>query len=278
MWGWKPWVGPFFPPRTKPSAFLHAYSKLLNTVEGNTTFYALPDIATVERWRDEAQPGFKFCLKVPKSISHERRLVAANAETEAFCDRLMRLGEHAGPAFLQLPPSFAARQLPDLARYLEKWPAQHLLAVEPRHADFFGGAGEAPFDALLRAHGMARCIFDTTALFALPATHSAAVSEAQQRKPRFAQRSTRTANFAFVRFVGQPDLDANGPWLEALADRIAACLSDGNDAFVFFHSPDDTDAPTLIRAFHARLNARFTVPPLPAWGDAAAPIQGGLFD
>ncbi len=79
MWGLKSWVGPFFPPKTKQAAFLSAYSRRLSTVEGNTTFYALPDIATLERWRDEAAPGFKFCLKVPQSISHMRKLIGAEA-------------------------------------------------------------------------------------------------------------------------------------------------------------------------------------------------------
>lgn len=277
MWGWKPWVGPFFPPKTRQAGFLAAYSRLLNTVEGNTTFYALPDVATVDRWRAEVPDGFKFCLKVPQTISHRRKLINAEAETAAFCERLERLGPRAGPSFLQLPPSFGARQLADLERYLARWPAGLSLAVEPRHDDFFGGAAEAEFDALLRARGIARCVFDTTALFEMPAAHSAAVSEAQARKPRFALRDTRTAGFAFVRFVGQPGIDGIVRHLDAWAARCAAWLRAGDDVFMFFHCPDDTDAPGLIRAFHARLAARIELPPLPLWGPDAAPSQGSLF-
>jgi uncharacterized protein YecE (DUF72 family) len=277
MWGWKPWVGPFFPPKTKPAGFLSAYSRLLNTVEGNTTFYALPEIATVERWRGEVPDGFKFCLKVPQTISHQRKLLGAEADTDAFCDRLERLGDRAGPSFLQLPPSFGARQLPDLTRYLDRWPRAFDLAVEPRHSDFFGGPGEADFDALLRAHNAARCIFDTTALFELPQTHSTAVREAQERKPRFALRDTRTADFAFVRFVGQPELSSNARHLDAWAARTATALRTGEDVFMFFHSPDDTDAPALIRDFHARLTTLIDLPPLPIWGQDAEPTQGTLF-
>ena len=79
IWGLKGWVGNFFPAGAKQRDFLALYSRRLNTVEGNTTFYAIPDQTTVERWRDETPPGFKFCLKFPKIISHQLRLRNAEA-------------------------------------------------------------------------------------------------------------------------------------------------------------------------------------------------------
>lgn len=236
MWALKSWPGPFFPSGTKPRDFLASYSRRLNTVEGNTTFYALPEPATVARWRDETPPGFRFCLKFPQAISHQRKLAGAQQDTDAFIDRLRILEDRRGPAFLQLPPSFGARMLPALAAYLAALPGDLQIVVEPRHADFFGPA-ETEFDALLRAHRAARGIFDTSALFALPASDSAAVRAAQERKPRFATRATRatrTAQFSFVRFVGQPGRDANRPWLEAWARHAADWLAAGDDCYFFF--------------------------------------------
>lgn len=276
MWGLKTWTGRFFPAGARPREFLALYSRRLNAVEGNTTFYAVPDPATVERWRDETPPGFQFCLKFPQSISHRRRLKNAQAETAEFLDRLERLAQagRCGPAFLQLPPTFTGRHLETLADYLAGLPRDFRYAVEPRQADFFGGPAEAALDELLRRHNVARGLFDTSALFSLPADHSPAVAEAQRRKPAFPLRATRTAAFAFVRFVGQPEAPANRAWLAAWAERAAAWLAAGEEVFFFLHNPDDTFGPEMARLFHALVAERHPVPPLPEW--APGPRQPTL--
>lgn len=277
MWGLKTWVGDFFPAKTPAKAFLALYSQRLNTVEGNTTFYALPTADTVTRWREEAAPGFRFCLKAPQTITHYKRLKDCAAETAALLNRLEILGEKAGPTLLQLPPTFNVTHLPALARYLAALPRQWRWVVEPRHADFFdAGDHEARFDDLLRQYGAAQGIFDTTALFALPADHSPAVTEAQSRKPRFPLRRARTAPFAFVRFVGQPAVADNAGPLQAWAQAAAGWLADGEDVFFFLHNPDDTHAPAMARLFHAQVSALAPVPPLPVWG-APPPPQPALW-
>ena len=42
VWGLKGWVGNFFPAGAKQRDFLALYSRRLNAVEGNTTFYVIP--------------------------------------------------------------------------------------------------------------------------------------------------------------------------------------------------------------------------------------------
>lgn len=278
MWGLKTWAGPFLPAGTKQKDFLAAYSRRLNTVEGNTTFYALPDAGTVQRWRDETPAGFRFCFKVPQDISHRRRLVNAEDMTADFIDRLQLLGDRCGPAFLQLPPTFGGKQLPQLAAFLRNWPRHLPLAVEPRHADFFGSA-EAEFDALLRAQGMARCVFDTTALFSLPASNSAEVAEAQSRKPRFAVRRPAANPFSFTRYVAMPDVAANEAWLAPWAAHVAEGVRAGRDVYFFLHHPDDTHAPAVARLMHRLVSQQVAVPALPEWGEPAddAPHQATLF-
>ncbi len=54
MWGYKEWIGNFFPSHTAPGDFLRLYSRRLTTVEGNTSFYAIPSAETVTRWYSEA--------------------------------------------------------------------------------------------------------------------------------------------------------------------------------------------------------------------------------
>ena len=72
MWGYKEWVGEFFPPRTPQSEFLRLYSRRLTTVEGNTTFYATPNAETVARWRVETPSTFRFCFKIPRARNQPR--------------------------------------------------------------------------------------------------------------------------------------------------------------------------------------------------------------
>jgi uncharacterized protein YecE (DUF72 family) len=273
LWGQKTWAGNVFPKGAKQKDFLAAYSRVFNTVEGNTTFYAIPNAGTVMRWRNESAPGFKFALKVPQVISHHKRLKHAGAETAEFVDRMRLLGERNGPCFLQLPPTFTAKHLPDLAAYLEAWPHDLPIAVEPRHADFFDAAvAEAEFDALLRRRNAARCIFDTASLFSARA-EGANVAEAQRKKPRFPTRFTRTGPFAFVRFVCQPQIEANRAWLQPWAERVVEWLRAGDDVFFFVHHPDDTFAPGGIRLFHSMVAGLIDIPLLPEWGEPMHPLQ-----
>src|SRR5579864_182982 len=104
MWGYKEWVGNFFPARTPASDFLRLYSKKLSVVEGNTIFYALPSSETIARWRQETPATFRICPKVSRSISHEARLESKRDETLFFVERVRELGTRLGPIFLQLPP------------------------------------------------------------------------------------------------------------------------------------------------------------------------------
>ena len=92
MWGYKEWVGNFFPARTPASDFLRIYSRKLNVVEGNTIFYALPSSETIARWCEETPPTFRICPKVSRSISHETRLEDGRDKTLLFVARMRELG------------------------------------------------------------------------------------------------------------------------------------------------------------------------------------------
>src|SRR5262249_50788769 len=165
IWSNKAWVGTFYPSGAKQHEFLSIYSRRLNAVEGNTTFYGLPTPETVTRWRAETPPGFKFCLKFPKAITHEHRLREAEADTAEFLTRLNQLGDRAGASLLQLPPSFGSGDLPTLMRYLDQLPPlPGGCAVEVRHPAFFGGPAEDALEAGLRERDAARVLYDQRGL------------------------------------------------------------------------------------------------------------------
>jgi len=276
IWGAKFWVGNFFPPKSKQHDFLSLYSRRLNTVEGNTTFYALPSPDTVKRWVSDTPPDFRFCLKFPKLISHEKRLVGAELETRVFLECVAGLDGRAGPSFLQLPPTFSAKSLPTLETYLAALPKDFRYAVEVRHPDFFKEPDEAALDDLLRRYDIARCVFDTRGLREADPVDDPALRKAQQEKPHVPVRFTRTASFAFVRFVGHPTLEENAPFLEEWADKVAGWLDNDDDVFFFCHLPDDKDVPPMCRDLYARVNARFGLPPMPEW-DENGLVQDRLF-
>ena len=85
-WAHRPWVGRFLPADTRPGSELHAYSRCVNAVEGNTTFYASPQPATVAKWASQASAGFRFIFKVPQTITHHKRLRDIDDEMRAFLD------------------------------------------------------------------------------------------------------------------------------------------------------------------------------------------------
>jgi uncharacterized protein YecE (DUF72 family) len=277
MWANKSWVGSLFPPGSRPRDFLSLYSRRLNTVEGNTTFYATPTAETIARWREETPSGFKFCLKFPQTISHRRRLQGAEAETAEFLERLEQLGDRCGPSFLQLPPTFGGRDLPRLAAYLEALPRRAAgYAVEVRHPGFFDAPAEADLEALLRGRGVARVLYDQRGLrSAEPADEG--TRTAQARKPNVPVRFTRTAAFAFIRYISHPDLPSNAPLLDEWAEKVAGWLSAGDDVYFFCHHKNDHYAPMLARDFHARVAARHTLEPLPPWDEPPLVKQGSLF-
>jgi len=253
QWSNKRWVGELFAPQAQPADFLKQYSSVFNTVESNTTFYALPKPTTVEKWREETPAGFRFCFKFPKVISHQLRLQNAQQETQAFLNLLAPLGERLGPFFLQLPPAFGVNALSALENFLKALPTEFTYAVEARHPDFFNAMiAEEKFNGLLQALNVARVVFDTRGL------HAAEVPEddfdtldAKRRKPKVPVRFIATNQYPFVRFVGHPVIEKNDFHLSQWASAIVKWLEEGKKPHLFMHAPNDFYAPRLARYFHA---------------------------
>ena len=251
MWANRDWIGRHLPATTKPGEELSAYAHLLTAVEGNTTFYALPGPDTVSRWAEQTPENFRFVFKLPRTITHERRLRNADAEVRQVVDLLAPLGERRGPITAQLPPSFGPEDLPVLDRFLARAPSDVEWAVEVRHRAFEArGSAERELDELLRRHGADRVIIDTRSVFAGPRTTPAEI-EAFERKPRLAVRPVATGRTPIVRFIGQTDLDANEPFWRKWIPALCSWLDAGLEPIVFLHTPDNLDAPALARTFHA---------------------------
>lgn len=284
IWSFKGWVGNFYPDGTKPSEFLHEYATRLTTVEGNTTFYAVPSQKTVENWAAEMPETFRFCPKIPKAISHEGSLTDNIDRAHAFVDIMRLFGTRLGPMFLQLPPRFSPKLLGGLKAFLSAWPSDVRLAVEVRHLDWFDSQNDETLDQALTEYNMARVTIDTRPIRSLQGDKILAGStydsllEARERKPDVPVIPKRTSDFVFVRYIGHPEMEINRPFLDEWGSYFSSQIKAGADVFVFCHSPDNFIAPYICRELHQRVSKNVDISPLPWDGiKPDVPEQPSLF-
>ena len=150
-------------PRAERAAFpevgthLERYAARLPAVEINSSFYRPHRPATYARWAAGVPAAFRFAVKVPRAITHDARLAAAEAPLDAFLAEATALGPRLGCLLVQLPPSLAFE--PDVARaFLVALRERHAgaVAIEPRHASWF----TRPVARLLAGHEVARVAAD----------------------------------------------------------------------------------------------------------------------
>lgn len=277
MWAQRAWVGRHLPADTVPGQELVPYSRLLDAVEGNTTFYASPPALTIRKWASQARPGFRFVFKAPRTITHERRLRDVAGPLADFVDLLQPLGDLVGGITLQLPPSFGPGDLEALDTVLREAPGPWPWSVEVRHAQFFGGDGKTALHDLLRRHGAERVVLDTDSLF-LRTPYTEAGREEWRTKPRLPLLAEPLTDHPIVRFIGSdhPEITDDGlrRWHEPLADWI----EEGRSPTFFVHTPDNTRSPELARRLHTDVTALVPgLTPLPEPMELGSPLQPTLF-
>ena len=274
-WSENAWREGLYPQNARPAEFLGLYAQVFNAVEGNTTFYARPAPATVERWAQSLPGHFRFTAKFPRDISHGGDLREQNHAAEDFLQLLRPLGARVAPLWLQLPASFGPQRLAELASFMDA--LERPLAVEVRHPEFFAkGDSERLLNRLLKDRGVERICLDPRALFSCTSTDPA-VLHAQAKKPRVPPRPAAFTQFPQVRFIGRPELQANDPYLVPWIDKVAGWIEEGRTPYVFLHTPDNHRAPELARRFHQQLSERLPgLPALPELHQPQATEQLGL--
>jgi len=222
QWSHPAWPGQLLGMNAKPAEHLAHYARVFNTVEGNTTFYASPTPETVQRWADAVPDHFRFSLLAP-------------------------LHDKLGLLKLQLPARFGPDGLPRLQAFFERLPGEFRYALEVRHPDFFAkGEAERALNRMLMEKGVNRIMLDSRPLFSVPAT-SAALVDAQGKKPRLPVHLLATASAPVVRLIGLPDPAANHPFLPGWLPRWQQWLAEGKDLYLFIHTADNVQAPELAR-------------------------------
>jgi uncharacterized protein YecE (DUF72 family) len=267
VWGCRNWTDSIYPNGTPADDFLRWYSSSFPTVEGNSTFYAVPPIATFQKWRDSSAESFQFCFKFPRTISHYAKLKNCNDELHEWLNRLAVLHDAGklGPTFLQLAPSFSFSYFTQLEKFLRQLPRDWPWAVEVRHQDWFDmGDQESQLDELLQELAIDKVLFDSRPLNSMEASDQTE-TESQSRKPKTPFRTSITGKRPMLRLIGRNNAEEVFAYWEWWADQIATWIEAGHQPWIFTHAPDDTFAPGIARILHDLI--RIKRPELPALPD-----------
>jgi uncharacterized protein YecE (DUF72 family) len=206
---------------------LERYARALTAAEVNSSFHRLHRHTPWGRWARSVGPSFRFSVKLPKTITHERRLGGIDAPLDAFLAEIALLGDKLGPLLVQLPPSFAFAEAPLLA-LLDRL-AAHAVVVEPRHPSWF----EDYVNALLAERRVGRVAADPAIV------------------PRAAEPGG-WEGLRYFRLHGSP-VTYRSPYAPAFLDAVAAQLRPG-DWCVFDNTASGAALPNALELL-SRLRA-----------------------
>ena len=128
---------------------LERYASVFHGVEINSSFHRSHRASTWARWAASVPESFRFAVKVPKTISHQKKLVDCEALAQAFAEEASALGDKLAVLLLQLPPKLAfdaALAESFLAHLKTLSPAR--IACEPRHPSWFEDEADGLLDRL----------------------------------------------------------------------------------------------------------------------------------
>ncbi|WP_323717995.1 DUF72 domain-containing protein [Paracoccus aminovorans] len=194
---------------------LERYGAQFSAVEINSSFYRPHRRTTYERWAASVPSGFRFSVKLPKAITHERRLKGCEALIERFAEETSGLGDKRGPILVQLPPSFAYPG-ETAERFIDELQAaiQGPVVLEPRHASWF----RPEVDRMLEGRRVARVAAD-------PA------------KPALAAQPGGWSGLVYFRLHGSPHIYESLYGRDAVEDhakRVASLAVRGVDIWTIY--------------------------------------------
>jgi len=212
------WKGSFYPPSLPAARMLPYYAERFSTVEINYTFYRMPTAKLVTGWAAQVPADFRFTLKAPRRITHDRRLRGVGDALRAFLDAAAELGPRLGALLFQLPPTFK-KDLGALDEFLTTLPPRVCGAFEFRHESWL----DDEVYARLRERNLALCIADSE----------------KRSTPAIA-----TADYAYFRLrdegYTEPDI---ARWAGVVRDLAGRC----REVYVYFKHEDEGKGPEFGR-------------------------------
>jgi uncharacterized protein YecE (DUF72 family) len=216
---YKEWKGRFYPEKFPADQMLHFYASHFGTVEMNNTFYRMPSEKLLMDWAAEVPETFRFGIKAPQRITHQKRLNDAGEDIGYFLKTVNVLGNKLGPTLFQLPPNMK-KDLPRLEAFLASLPNRWRAAFEFRHPSWY----EDDVFAALRGRDAALCIAET--------------GEDNDPPP------VATASWGYLRLrkveYGESELAG---WAERVRQQA------WEEAYVYFKHEDEATGPRLAGEF-----------------------------
>jgi uncharacterized protein YecE (DUF72 family) len=218
---------------------LTRYAARLPVAEINSSFHRPHRLTTWQRWHDSVPDSFRFSVKVPKVITHQKKLVDCVQELDEFAAQSGTLGHRLGVVLVQLPPKLAFNEnvaVDFFSALAARTRAR--IACEPRHPDWFA----ANVDIVLERLQVARVAAD-------PAICDAA------------GRPGGWPGLSYWRLHGSPVI-----YRSSYSDRIATYASElereaqaGREVWCIFDNTASSagagDALALARATHSVVSA-----------------------
>ncbi len=137
-WSYDGWKGPFYPTDLDYRYWLSYYSQIFDFVEIDSTFYRMPSSFMVNNWNKRTPYNFKFAVKFPKVITHDKRLKDVAKDIEKFYDAMEPLYDKILVFLMQLPPSLQIAEGLDLIKNLKyTLDPSFRYAIEVRHHSWF---------------------------------------------------------------------------------------------------------------------------------------------
>lgn len=247
------WHHPDWYPLLSQDEILDTYSRHFSTVEGNSSFYGLPSESSIQQWNEKAHHSFRFCFKFPQSITHKKNLRHCEQEVAEFLKRVEPLGDRLGVLWMQMGNAFDSSDIHVFERFVSRLPAEFTYGIEVRNLDFFRkDETEKRFNQILMQSEINRASFDTRALFKYP-KDDPATRESLAVKPRMPVHAIATGQHPMVRFIAPLELELSYEFLAPWVQKVNQWISEGRQPYIFFHTPDNRQAPELAVYFNEQL-------------------------
>lgn len=235
----------FYPRGTKSGEMLEIYAKAFETIEVDSTFYAVPPGSTVENWYKKTPQDFTFSLKMPQEITHEYGLrEPAFPILDEFCERVLLLKEKLGSVLIQLPPNFEASKenAQALRNFLAYLPGKIRFAVEFRNREWLV---EWTYEELSK-NKVALCAVEGNWL---------------PRETMFEALQKQILDFGYVRFMGERDLQTFDRVVRPQDANLAMWkgeieTSKAKDIFIYFSNFYEGFAPESVNKLRGLLGQK----------------------
>lgn len=209
-----------YPPAFRDKSRLTYYGSLFNSIEINSSFYKVPQAATVKKWAASVPDDFVFTFKLWRDITHVKQLAFQEADVIRFMEVINEAGAKKGCLLIQFPPGVTVEQYGQVEQLLDIVqginPADGWkVALEFRHSSWYIG----------EVYELADEYECSIVLHDIPKSRN--------------ERLNARADFVYLRFHG-PAGDYKGgytdDYLARRAKQIRAWIKEGKEVYVYFNN------------------------------------------